>query len=292
MAVKLALQQIRHCRAGFAELVDLAAQAERCFLEQIEIDMAGASWFDADMCAAFGALLYRFGHNLNTVRLLNIPNLVEQILSKNAFLSSYGRKPIPDTWGTTIPYQRFETKDERYFASYIERELVQRPEIPAMSPRLLKKFRESIFEIFSNAVIHSETELGIFSCGQFYPKKNLLVFSVADLGIGIPGNVKKKIGSQLLPERAIACAVDGRFTTKSGPIPGGLGLKLLSDFIRLNKGAFVIVSDKGYWELRRGQTLTDKFRNAFPGTVVTIEINTADTHSYALRSEISPSEVF
>jgi len=292
MAVKLALQEIRHDQTGFAELVDLAAQVKSCFLEQIDIDMRSTTWFDADMCAAFGAILYRLGHKLNIVRLLNIPGKVETILSKNGFLSTYGRNPVSDTWGTTIPYHRFEIKDERFFASYIERELVQRPEIPAMSPRLLKRFRESVFEVFSNAVIHSETELGIFSCGQFFPKGTRLVFSVADLGIGIRDNVSRKTGCNLTPEQAIACAVEGRNTTKNGPIPGGLGLKLLREFIKLNQGTFVIASDKGYWELREGRVRTARLANEFPGTVVTIEINTADTHSYALSSEISPSDIF
>ncbi len=58
------------------------------------------------------------------------------------------------------------------------------------SPRndcsLRKKFHESIFEIFSNAVLHSQTKFGIYSCGQFYPNRNKLDFSVADLGVGMP----------------------------------------------------------------------------------------------------------
>lgn len=46
---------------------------------------------------------------------------------------------------------------------------MHRSEMPDMSPGLLKKFRESLFEIFSNAVLHSRTELGIYSCGQLFP---------------------------------------------------------------------------------------------------------------------------
>ena len=153
--------------------------------------MSRAQWFDADMCAPFGAILYRLGDRLNTIQLTDIQGGVRQILSKNGFLSSYGRQTIPDKWGTTIPYQRFEVKDDRYFGSYIEKELVLRREMPRMSSGLLKKFRESVFEIFSNAVSHSRTELGIFSCGQFFPKRHCLDFSAADLGIGIRRNVKE-----------------------------------------------------------------------------------------------------
>jgi len=167
--MKFPLPQIRHEQSGFEALVLLHAQTKDCRLTRIEIDMSMTNWFDADMCAAFGSILYRLSSGLNTVELTNIPQSVETILSKNGFLSNYGRAKLPDTWGTTIPYQRFDVKDDRYFAGYIESEFVHRPEMPKMSVGLIKKFRESVFEIFSNAVLHSRTKLGIFSCGQFFP---------------------------------------------------------------------------------------------------------------------------
>lgn len=179
--MKFILPEIRHDQSGFQALVRLEAEVKDCFFDDVDIDMSTTHWFDADMCAAFGAILYRLSDNLNTIRLTNICPSVETILSKNGFLSHYGRKKIPDRWGTTIPYRRFDVKDDRYFADYIENELIHRTEMPTMSQGLLKKFRESIFEIFSNAVLHSNSKLGIFSCGQFFPKKQRLDFSVADL---------------------------------------------------------------------------------------------------------------
>jgi len=290
--VKIPFGSIEHSQAGFEALVRLYADTKECLLEDIEIDMAGTRWLDADMCAAFGAILYRLGSTLNTLRLTNIPSPVETILSKNGFLGSYGRKTIPDTWGTTIPYQRFNVRDDRYFAGYIENEFVRRSEMTRMSVGLLKKFRESVFEIFSNAVVHSQTLLGIFSCGQYFPKRNRLDFSVADLGIGICENVRRNVGLDLGPEQAIDWATQGRNTTKRGPIPGGLGLKLLTEFINLNGGRIQIVSDAGYWRLDKGQAHTARLGGPFPGTVVNIEIDTSDTRSYALSSELSHSDVF
>lgn len=187
--VKFILPEIRHDKSGFLALIRLETEAKDCFLDDADIDMSAATWFDADMCAAFGAILYRLSDNLNTIRLTNICSSVEEILSKNGFLSHYGREKIPDRWGTTIPYRRFDVKDDRYFADYIENELIHRAEMPVMSQGLLKKFRESIFEIFSNAVLHSNSELGIFSCGQFFPNRQRLDFSVADLGIGMRQNI-------------------------------------------------------------------------------------------------------
>lgn len=290
--MRFTLPTIRHNQAGFAALVQLSSKAEKCLFDDVDLDMGGTTWFDADMCASLGAVLYRLGQNLNTIRLSNIQSDVEAALSKNGFLSHYGRKKIPDCWGTTIPYQRFDAKDDRFFADYIENELIHRDEMPVMSPGLLKKFRESIFEIFSNAVLHSRTEMGIFSCGQFFPTRHRLDFSVADLGIGMRQNIGDAVGLDLSAEEAIGWATEGRNTTKRGPVPGGLGLKLLGEFIDLNGGSIQIVSDAGYWKRENGITQTAALEHMFPGTVVTLEINTADTSSYELASELRATDIF
>ena len=161
-----------------------------------------------------------------------------------------------------------------------------------MSAAIMKKFRESVIEIFSNAVLHSKTTLGIFSCGQFFPNRHRLDFSVVDLGVGIKQNVMEHTGLDLPPDEAILWATKGRNTTKRGPIPGGLGLKLLTEFVNLNEGRLQIVSDAGYWCLRKDQVATVHLPLPFPGTAVSLEIRTDDTRSYALTSELKESDIF
>lgn len=284
--------QIRHDHASFEALANLHAQTEECVFDDVEINMSATYWFDADMCAAFGAILYSLGERLNTVTLINIHKPVEEILKKNGFLSHYGRAKIPDRWGTTITYQRFDVRDDHHFSDYIESELLHRSEIPQMLPGLLKKFRESIFEIFSNAVLHSGTKMGIFSCGQFFPNKDLLDFTVTDLGVGMRQNINRYTGLEFSPERAIKWATTKRNTTKHGSVPGGLGLKLLREFIDLNGGSIQIVSDAGYWQRKNKQIITAPLSHPFPGTVVSVEINTADTHVYGLATDVNVADIF
>ena len=290
--MKFNLQTIRHDQASFEKLVSLYAQAKDSVFDEITIDMQATTWFDADMCAVLGAILYSLGKNLNEINLVNIDPNVERILSKNGFLSHYGKEKIPDRWGTTIAYQRLDVDDDRYFSDYIENELIHRSEMPDMSLGLLKKFRESIFEIFSNAVLHSRTRLGIFSCGQFFPKRDRLDFTVADLGVGIRQNIKDCTGYDFSPQDAILWATKGNNTTKRDNVPGGLGLKLLGEFIDLNKGCIQIVSDAGYWRRKGERTVVEKLKYPFPGTVVNVEINTADTSSYSLASELTTDDIF
>lgn len=285
-------REICNNQAGYEALLRIWHETKNCSADDIEIDMSGTRWFEANMCAVLGALLYRLGDRLNAVRLINMQRQVEKALSQNAFLTHYGSEPLLDEWGTTITYQRFETKDERYFANYIDNELMQRRQIPVMSLELKKKFTESIFEIFSNATFHSGTELGIFSCGQYHPKNHLLKFSVTDLGIGIRENIKKVRRFDFTPERAIQWATQDGNTTRMGSVSGGLGLKLLRDFIDLNGGSIQIISDAGYWERKERHTNVARLRRSFPGTVVSIEIKTNDTQSYALASELRPSDIF
>ena len=292
LRLKLQLPIIRHDHSGFEALAFLHAQVKDCIFDDVEIDMSPTTWFDADMCAPFGAMLYLLGDKLNTVSLVNIKPEVSGVLSKNGFLSHYGRRAIPDSYGTTISYQRLDIEDDRYFSDYIEREFIRHSEMPKMSVGLLKKFRESIFEIFSNAVQHSGTELGVFSCGQFFPKRNRLDFTVADLGIGIPHNVRQHLRKDMRSEEAIEWATAGNNTTKQGNIPGGLGLKLLCEFVDLNGGSVQIVSDSGYWTRKGRKSYSSSMVHAFPGTVVCVEIDTADPHSYMLTSETDTHDIF
>src|SRR6266446_1641553 len=141
--MKFALKPINSDHAGFAQLIELHARAKDLLFETIEIDMSQATWLDANMCAPFGAILYKISRSLNTVQLVNLTPKVKSILSKNSFLASYGVARSFDTYGTTIEYKRFEPKDDRYFAAYVERHLVGKG-MPKMSVGLQKKFRESI----------------------------------------------------------------------------------------------------------------------------------------------------
>ena len=291
--MRFSLPRIRHDYTSFEALSHLYAQTKEMIFDDVEIDMRATNWFDADMCAVFGAILHSLRTRLNEVDLIHIPPSVEEILSKNGFLSHYGRAKIPDRWGTTITYQRFDLEDDHYFANYIEDELIHRSEIPEMSLGLLKKFRESIFEIFNNTVSHSRTKLGIFSCGQFFPRQDLLDFTVADLGVGIRQNIRDFIGLDLSWEKAIVWATEGNSTTRRDNLPGGLGLKILCDFIDLNRGCLQIVSHGGYWQRRDSEIVTKLLSYPFPGTVVNIEINTADTNIYQLTSEeLNPDDIF
>ena len=164
----LSLGQIRTSFNGFQSILELDNQIVP---ENHEINIS--NWIDANMCAPLGAILYRKKTKNTPIQISNISSYVRSILQKNHFLSQFGESEKPDSYGTTIEYRRFETVNEIYkqFQEYVVRHF--KPGslgLPKMSLELLKRFRESLFEVFSNAIEHSYTQEGIFACGQFFPR--------------------------------------------------------------------------------------------------------------------------
>ena len=120
---------------------------------------------------------------------------------------------------------------------------------------------------------------------QFPPTRHVIDISIADGGIGIRRKILDELDLRMNSDQAIEWALQEGHTTRKGDAPGGLGLKLIREFIILNRGRIQITSDSGYWELfPEGEKLT-RFDYPFPGTAINIEINTADNSSYHLASE-------
>ena len=122
--------------------------------------------------------------------------------------------------------------------------------------------------------MHSNTEK-IFVCGQFYPIKHRIEFMITDIGVGIKNVVNKRFNTNLTAIQAIKWAIKDRHTTKQD-VSGGIGLSLLHDFIKINKGKIQIISNRGFWELDNDNIITKNFDNEFPGTMVNISVQTND----------------
>lgn len=215
-------------------------------------------------------------------------------LQMNDFLSAFMDVSKADAYNTTIKYRLFgadeSSADE--FKRYINDSFQSGVKgLPQMSDPLLKEFRKSLFELYNNAVEHAESVLGVITCGQYFPQKRKLHFSIADLGIGIRSRIQHSTGMLYNDEAAIEWAVSGN-TTRTGPRPGGLGLRLLREFITLNQGRLIIVSGSGYWRQKGEAVRKQMFGHPFPGTVVTMVINTSDPAAYGLSSEIDVNQIF
>jgi len=271
---------------GFADIARIHAAIENERPGEVLVDCSRLEWLDANMCAPLAAAVIAPNR---PIVLQQLRPSIRAILEKNGFLPG-GR---PDPHGTTIRCQQFEVTSSADFASYVERNFRGRG-LPLMSGGLLRELRRSIFELFENAVTHSQTELGIFACGQFFPTKQRLHFCLADRGIGIPGAIRNYLNVEMRAPEAIDWAMTGQNTTRlvSNGVPGGLGLKIIRDFIVQNEGAIYVASDNGFWSVTGVKVGKRLLPAPFPGTVVDIEINTADNKAYQLIGELDPMAIF
>lgn len=274
---------------GFIELARLAEQGEKLFADTLELDLSACNWIDANMVAPLGAVLATVTDALNDVSIVNVPEKIRSILRKNEFLSHYGEAALADSYGTAMPYRRVDLSDERYFASYLGK-YTQNKGIPKMTPALQRRFFESIGELYANAMMHSQSRLGVFVCGQHFPKKHCFDFCISDAGAGFEGSILRAFGLKVDSMKAMQFCLTGGNTTKKHE-PGGLGLKLLQRFIELNNGRIVIVSRAAYYEYAKGKDAFHRLDSPFPGTCINIEINTADITSYQLSNETPPNHI-
>jgi hypothetical protein len=296
------LPNIKSDAGGFGTLATLAAQSTADPFREVEISFAQLSWFDANMAAPLGAVIARLTDALKIVSLVQVNPAQEKILRKNGFLAGFGYTPLPDANRTTMPYQRFKLTDMGLFADYLFTHLPGKG-LPNMTSDLALTFQQSLFEIFNNAISHSESDTGVFVCGQFFPINHRLDISIADAGVGIPRRINATIPAilksspewlkntsivdergDLKPTIALSLALTEGITTKTGRTPGGAGLKIIKRFIELNGGCIQIASGGAFWQFSGGKDQFYELTAPFPGTVVNLEVNTADTKSYCLAS--------
>lgn len=286
------LPTIRSTQAGYANLAKLASVCEILSNDHISINFSKCGFFDANMTAALQVVLYKIIDHRNSVDLIGFPASLSTILRKNEFLCQYGHSKILDSNRTTFPHKQFFLSDapaefERYLAQHLPGK-----GIPHMTEGLGKQFRQSIFEIFQNCVMHSRSNVGVYVCGQFFPKDSHLDLTISDAGVGIPEKVRKYLKLDIPDHDAIEWAMQEGNTTKTGNQPGGFGLRLLQEFIELNRGKVQVVSGAGFYEFSNGVKRYDLMKWEMPGTTINFEINTNDTQSYQLVSELTIENIF
>lgn len=282
------LSNLHSTALGFSQLARLYDDNKGEVFEKIHVSFD--FWFDANMAAPLGAVLDLLEDNLNDIVFDRISPNIQSILQKNDFLKHFGFDGCIDIYNTTIQYQKMKPDDGRYFHQYVTAQFLNRAELPTMSEGLRKKMTEAMLELFVNAQIHSETK-HIYTCGQFFPKRRTIEFCIADTGIGFKEKFIRRFEKTISAVDAIFWAVQDRNTTKVG-IPGGIGLALLSEFVKLNKGKLQIISGDGYYQYDSQGEKTEKLSKPFPGTVVNVAFRTDDNSNYALVSETNEADLF
>lgn len=247
-------------------------------------------WFNANMAAPLGAVLDLLAGNVNDIVFEHISSNIKTILQKNSFLSHFGFPQQVDSHHTTIQYKKMSPDDGRYFREYVRAQFLNRPELPNMSEGLRRKMTEAMLELFNNAQIHSETQ-HVYTCGQFFPTRHTIEFCIVDTGIGFRQKFIQRFGKKISSVQAIRWALKDRNTTKVR-VSGGIGLAILSEFIKCNNGKLQIVSYKGFYQYDSSGEQLEKLSTCFPGTIVNVVFRTDDISNYSLTGESNKSDLF
>ncbi|MEM9906251.1 MAG: ATP-binding protein [Cyanobacteria bacterium P01_D01_bin.44] len=210
-------------------------------------------------------------------------------LAQNGFLFEFGH-PRPPRDGNSIPYRCDTGFDHRDIIDYLQYYWLGKGWVNISAP-LQQAITGQTSEIYLNAFDHSQSAIGVFSCGQHYPKLGILQLTVLDFGIGIADCVRSLPQNQgLSTEQALAWAFESGNTTQQQPgVSRGLGLALLKDFIQRNRGSLLIYSNDGCLNIDdNGISYRDRLID-FSGTLVNISLRCDET-VYTLDSDAAPQE--
>lgn len=199
---------------------------------------------------------------------------IKRVTEKNAKILKY----------TNIKLDNMDEEIDDFY-KYFSDELSTR--MTNLSSRLLKKITQKILELFSNVSRHSNSKLGLFCSGQFFPDRHKFYFTIVDNGVTIKRNVNKfkqkerflNIFKPLNGKDSIEWAMkDNNSTTGEG----GLGLSLLKKFIEMSDGSLEIISSNGYYSLIGNK---EKYRTIreFSGTIISVCLDTNDDKYFDLK---------
>lgn len=253
---------------------------------EIIFDFGKVTFLEANLCALIGAIFEMLESKSNTLFVQNIKPNVETILRKNEFLMPFGFEKIFDNYETSLKYRKFTPTDDLGFNDYIRTELLNKPQFPSHSDKLGKEITRNIFEIYENARTHGQCDY-IHTCGQFYPRKpdKPLHFTIVDKGVNIKQNVSAFFNKDIPATEAIVWAMKKGNTTKTGDTSGGLGLAVIFEFIKLNRGKIQVISSDGFYEFKNDIIITKKLASIFDGTIINIRFNLNDASHYSLSDE-------
>lgn len=207
-----------------------------------------------------------------------------------------------DIYKTMVKYTNIPLKNNslilQEFTAYFFMQFMGK--VGNLSPKLQKKILQKIFELFSNVFRHSDSALGLYCSGQFYPKQDKFNFTIVDNGITIRKNVNKYLSKEFIKSRSSLDKLLGKkfepvsaveaikwalIDTNSTTGEGGLGLSLLMELIKASNGSIEIISGNGYYAIKDASEIVKELDKSFEGTIISIELNTHTGTYYFLKEE-------
>lgn len=211
-------------------------------------------------------------------------------LTRSGFLSALGM-PVDQYqigWNA-IPLREDSVKNSDEIINYLKDKWLGRGWV-RVSDRVRDAIVGRVWETYENAFDHAKSDVGVFTCGQHFPKLRKLALAVADFGTGIPAGVRAFFSDrpQAKNYRAASC-LKWAFQRGTSTKPGGrgVGLDILKDFVRINDGTLEVFSNEGYVLIDQKQERYEERKTAFDGTLVNVILR-CDARFYSFPDEDDP----
>lgn len=225
------------------------------------------------MCVLFDLIRQ---HNNCLIEELNITSEIENLFKRNGYIKTWNRF---DGRNTTIEFKKHSTKDggEDIYSDYIDENLLSHQRMTEIPPILFGYISSLFSELFSNVQQHTKAN-HVTTCGQFYPSKNILKFSLGNLTKTFHEVIATENRENMTEIECIKWALAPENSTKKDKNKlGGSGLTLLKQLIEDNHGKLVIISGKAYYEenyLNSNEKYVEQILDyGVPGTIISLTFN-------------------
>jgi hypothetical protein len=262
---------IRTTFLGYSKLLEFYNFCKRFRNDEISLNFYQLKWIDANMSVVLRGMMDKLKVDNNVDFVTEGAYLKSKfpILFKNGFARRI--EEIEDTHNTTIKLEKFTYgTDDNKFKEYIKNDLMAHRGLETLDANMLSSVRSQLFEIYCN-VEHSKS-LDVYACGQYFPKRKELTFTLLDIGIGYLSPIHAKHKEIDTPSKAIDWAIEEGNTTR-GDASGGGGLSDVLEYFENDlKGKFEIITGDAYWTSLDSYS-TRKLKNQFCGTTIHLVFN-------------------
>lgn len=243
----VANEGIDSSKTGYKKLISFYFGCKAYRDCKISLEFRHINWISGNMCALLQGVLHKLNKENSLLFTLDRDNYSHiktnlPFLFSNGFLEDVVKMPYSRS---AVVLSTFEKNSDQQFVEYIEKGLFGNT---GMTIKTEKKtgMIDNFLEVFSNVQLHARTEEPIFACGQFFPQKQQLHFTLVDLGVGylLPISEFTK-GKVITSEDAIQWAIEGNTTKMDAP--GGTGLKRIIKYCEETKGTLNIITGDTYW---------------------------------------------
>lgn len=294
--IKLDITTINDRPADFDKLFRLWNAAKGSSLD-VTFDFSTCDFLRPNAIAFLGGLA-RLIENRNGRVMFDwntVNDKIFAILRQNGFASAFGYAGVLGGPGSSIPYR--EDQPRSIYASDVKDDIIDYLAYEWLgrgwvhvSPKLKNAIAGRVWEIYANAFLHADSDIGVFSCGQFFWRMGLLKLAIVDFGVGIPARIKEFFEDYPSVGKLSAAAClrwafqPGTSTRQHEGTGRGIGLDMIKDFVYANRGILEIYSEDGYALFRPRKQEYRHLSSSFEGTVVNITLR-CDERYYRFVNE-------